>query len=348
MLIVIGAVVAVVTTAIAIFIPWLPAQASVQRERIDFVFWLTTWISVAIFAIVAAVIIYCVFKFRVRPDDDSDGEPIHGHTGLEIAWTAVPAILVLVIGIASAVAVARNERIGPDPLRIDVTAVQFAWRFDYPNGVTSPTLRLPVDRTVLLRLTSNDVIHSFWVPEFGQKQDAVPGIFTSLVITPSKVGRYPLPCTELCGLGHALMRSAAIVMPNDEYESWLATAQDERTGVPPPDDEPEDEGEEEPEGDQEGQQDDPEDEGEESAEAGAALFAENGCGNCHTFAPAGAKATVGPNLGDLPDDEDYVRQSIVEPGAQLAKGYQNIMPPYSQLSDEQLDSLVQYLLRGSK
>src|SRR5215218_7013721 len=177
-------IVAAATTAIAYFIDWLPEQASEQRERIDFVFWLTTGICVGIFALVAAVIIYAVFKFRVQPDDESDGPPIHGHTGLEIAWTAVPAALVVTIAVASAVVLARNERTGDNPLRIEVTAQQFAWTFRYPNGLRTGDLRLPVGRTTVLRMSARDVIHSFWVPQFGQKQDVVPGIVTELVITP--------------------------------------------------------------------------------------------------------------------------------------------------------------------
>lgn len=230
MLVVIGAVVGALTTAVAYFVEWLPEQASEQRDRIDFIFWLTTGICIAIFSLVAAVILYCAVKFKAQPDDDSDGAPIHGHTGLEIAWTAVPAALVVVIGIASAVVLARNERTGDNPVRVDVTARQFAWTFTYPNGTTTGTLRLPVGRTALLRLNARDVIHSFWVPEFGQKQDAVPGIVTEYVVTPTKIGSYPVMCTELCGLGHSLMRTQVEVMPQAAYARWLEGQGDESKG----------------------------------------------------------------------------------------------------------------------
>jgi cytochrome c oxidase subunit II len=221
MLVVIGAVVGVITAGVAVLVDWLPAQNSVQRERIDFVFWLTTWISVAIWALVAAVIVYAVVKFRARPDDDSDGAPIHGHTGLEIVWTAVPTLLVVVIGVASAVVLWQNDRAADDALAVRVTGQQFAWTFEYPDGTTSGRLGLPVGRDVLLHLTAREVIHSFWVPEFGQKQDAVPGIITRLVITPTEEGTFPVICTELCGAGHALMRTFAIVMQPDDFEAWL-------------------------------------------------------------------------------------------------------------------------------
>jgi cytochrome c oxidase subunit 2 len=222
MLVVIGVVAFVATAAVAVFIPWLPTQASEEREGIDFVFWLATWICVAVFAVVAAVMTTAILKFRARPDDDSDGAPIHGHTGLEIVWTAVPALLVIVLGIASAVVLAQNDKArGANPNRIEVLAQQFAWQFTYPNGVSDGTLRLPVNRSTELQLTARDVIHSFFVPEFGQKRDAVPGTTTELVITPKRTGQFELECTELCGLGHALMRTKVIVLSQAEYERYL-------------------------------------------------------------------------------------------------------------------------------
>jgi cytochrome c oxidase subunit II len=218
----IGLLVGAITAAIAVFIPWLPDQASEEADWIDFVFWFTTVICIMIFALVAAVTIYSVFKFRVRPDDDSDGPPIHGHTGLEIVWTAVPAILVTAIAVVSSVALAQNESIPDDHLTVEVTARQFVWRFKYPQygGIESGILYLPKGRTAELRLKSLDVIHSFWVPEFRQKQDAVPGTETHVAVTPTKTGRYPLVCTELCGLGHAVMRTKSFVLEEAAFEKW--------------------------------------------------------------------------------------------------------------------------------
>ena len=222
----IGAVAFVAAAAVAVFIPWLPEQASEEREGIDLTFWLATWICVAIFSIVAAVIGYSFLKFRVRPDDDTDGPPIHGHTGLEIAWTAVPFVLVVALGITSAVVLTQNDKArGSNANVVNVTAEQFTWTFEHPNGVKSGTLRIPLGRSTVLRLHARDVIHSFWVPEFGQKRDAVPGIETRLVITPKHTGRFPVICTELCGLGHALMRAYVIVMPQTAYQRWLSRKQ---------------------------------------------------------------------------------------------------------------------------
>jgi cytochrome c oxidase subunit II len=211
--------------AVALLIPWLPHSASKQADRIDFVFWFVTVICIAIFALVAAVIVYALLKFRAGPEDDSDGPPVHGHTGLEIVWTAIPTILVTAIAIVSAIVLAKDDAAGANPLRVDVTAQQFYWTFSYPQfgNKTSAVLRLPVNRSVVLRMTAKDVIHSFWVPEFRQKQDLVPGIHPTLHITPDRIGTYPVICTELCGLGHALMRSQTVVMPADKFQQW-ATA----------------------------------------------------------------------------------------------------------------------------
>jgi cytochrome c oxidase subunit II len=224
----IGLLVGAITAAIAVLIPWLPDQASEEADWIDFVFWFTTVICIMIFALVASVTIYSVFKFRVRPDDDTDGPPIHGHTGLEIVWTAVPAILVTAIAIVSSVALAENQSIPDDHLTVEVTARQFVWSFKYPQygGIESGVLYLPKGRTAELRLKSLDVIHSFWVPEFRQEQEAVPGTTTHVAVTPTKTGRYPLPCTELCGIGHALMRTKSLVLEENEFEKW---ARDQRS-----------------------------------------------------------------------------------------------------------------------
>jgi cytochrome c oxidase subunit II len=326
MLVVIGAVVGAITTAIAYFVPWLPEQASEQRDGIDFIFWLTTAICISIFALVAAVSIYSAYKFRVRPDDDSDGPPIHGHTGIEIAWTAIPAVLVIIIGVASGVVLAQNDRSAAESLRIKVTAQQFAWNFEYPNGVTSGTLRLPIDRDVVLELSARDVIHSFWVPQFGQKQDAVPGIVTKLAITPNRIGEYPVICTELCGLGHSVMRTQAIVMRQGEYDTWLREQGEEMAGPP--------------------------------GQAGAAVFESQGCGSCHTFKPAGSTGKVGPSLDELSASareagqplQEFTRESIVEPNAYIQPGFpRNVMPQtYAQLPEDQLDGLVQYLVGANR
>jgi cytochrome c oxidase subunit II len=221
-LVAIGVVFAVIVTLVAVLFQWLPTSNSVQFDRIQDIYWFATIISIGIFSLVAAVVVYSVWKWRVPPDDDAEGPPIHGHTGLEIVWTAVPAILVIALGIVSAVVLSENGN-ASDPMHVNAIGQQFTWKFQYPDSgnVQSGELVLPVGRETKFTLTSVDVIHSFWVPEFGQKQDAVPGIETTIVVTPKHTGEYAVICTELCGLGHATMRAKARVVSEADFEKWI-------------------------------------------------------------------------------------------------------------------------------
>jgi cytochrome c oxidase subunit 2 len=320
-----GLVFGAIAAAVALLIPWLPTSAGEESDRIGFVFWFTTTICIAIFALVSAVILYAVLHFRARPDDDSDGPPIHGHTGLEIWWTAIPAVLVTAISIVSGVVLAKNGEAGSKPFEVKVTARQFAWTFTYPNGFTDGVLRIPEGRHTKLMITAKDVLHSFWVPQLAQKQDAVPGQVNSLLLTPNRTGKYPVICTELCGLGHAVMRTSVIILPPAEFDAWLAK---QGQATPPPG-------------------------GAASAAAGAKLFTAQGCSACHTFKPAQATGQVGPDLDKLPDEasragkplEAFIRESIATPNAYIEQGFQpNVMPDFGKtLKPNEIDSLVQYL-----
>jgi cytochrome c oxidase subunit 2 len=325
-LVLVGAVLGAAATAVAYFVPWLPTSASRERGRIDFVFWFVTAISIAIFSLVGAIILYSVVKFRARPDDDSDGPPIHGHTGLEIVWTAVPALLVTAISIVSAIVLGKNDDLPKNSLVVVVKAQQFAWNFKYPSygDLTSGVLRLPLGKAVELRISSVDVVHSFWVPQFGQKQDALPGSVNLLKVTPDRLGSYPVKCTELCGLGHAVMVTEAVVMKPTEFRAWATKQQKALAGG--------------------------------GGQAGKAVFANNGCGACHTFKPAGATANVGPDLDKLPQLarqagkplQDFVRESIVKPNAYVQPGFPaGVMPGnFGELPPAQLDALVRFLTGG--
>jgi cytochrome c oxidase subunit 2 len=218
-----GLVIAAVLTVVALWFQWLPTSDSQEFDRIHDVFWFATAISIGIFSLVSAVIVFSAWKWRVSPDDDADGPPIHGHTGLEILWTAVPAVLVIAIGIVSAVVLAKNGEAGPKPLEVNVIGQQFTWKFVYPEygNKESGELVLPVGQEARFTETSVDVIHSFWVPEFGQKMDAVPGIKTSILVTPKNTGEFAVVCAELCGLGHATMRAKARVVSQAEFDKWV-------------------------------------------------------------------------------------------------------------------------------
>jgi cytochrome c oxidase subunit 2 len=222
-LVAIGIVIGVLVTLVAVLFKWLPTSDSVEFDRIHDVYWMATIISIVIFSLVSAVIVFSVWKFRVPLDDDRDGPPIHGHTGLEIVWTAVPALLVIAIGIVSAVVLARNGQAKSKPLEISAIGQQFAWKFQYPGygNFTTGELVMPAGVQARFTLTSVDVIHSFWVPQFGQKQDAVPGIKTTILVTPKRPGKFAVICTELCGLGHATMRAKARVVTPKQFAAWV-------------------------------------------------------------------------------------------------------------------------------
>ena len=321
----IGIVIGAVVTAIAIFIPWLPDQGSEQADDYDFVFWFVTAICVIIFTVVASVSVYSVLKFRAKPDDDSDGPPIHGHTGLEIAWTAVPFVLVTAIAIVSTVALARSERLSDDHMTVEVLAQQFTWMFTYPDNddVSSGTLRLPVGVPVELRMRSRDVIHSFFVPEFRVKRDVVPGEEQRIVLTPSKVGEYSLACYELCGIGHWGMRNRVLVLEQAAFDRWAERQQQAVAGP--------------------------------AEEGGKAVFEEQGCGSCHALADAGSTGELGPSLDRLQEEaddagrplEEFVRESIVNPDAYVEPGFsEDVMPEtFADLPKRQLDALVEYLVQ---
>jgi cytochrome c oxidase subunit II len=222
-----GLVIAAVLIVVAFEFKWLPTSASEEFDRIQAVYWFATAISIGIFSLVASVIVFSVWKWRVAPDDDADGPPIHGHTGLEILWTAVPAVLVIAIGIVSAVVLAKNGDSGPKPLEVQAVGQQFAWKFVYPEyeNKTSGELVLPVGQEARFTMSAVDVIHSFWVPEFGQKMDAVPGITTEILVTPKRTGDFAVVCAELCGLGHATMRAKARVVSQEKFDSWVTGKQ---------------------------------------------------------------------------------------------------------------------------
>ena len=234
-MIVIGFLAGLVTGGVAFFIPWLPDQASEEAKAIDAAYWFVVIICAVVFALVSGVSVYAAWKFRAPPDDEDDGSPIHGHTGIEIVWTAIPTILVTAMAVFSGFALASAEDLPDDHGTIQVTAQQFAWSFTYPelDDRTEGELVLEIDKPMQLVLTAKDVIHSFWVPEFRMKQDAVPGIETTVPITPIKIGRYDVICTELCGLGHSTMRATVVVESEEAFEQWVseqAQAQEDPSG----------------------------------------------------------------------------------------------------------------------
>jgi cytochrome c oxidase subunit 2 len=339
----IGFAASAVGVAIVLAMDWFPEQGSTAAKDIDRLWDVLLIPSVAIFVLVMAVAIYCVVRFRARPGDLSDGEPIHGNTKLEIIWVTIPFLIVTALAIYGWVVLNDIEAKQPasETLKVKVIGQQFAWRFEYPDDkVKSSQLVLPNNTPVEFDITSDDVIHSFWVPEFRLKSDAVPGITTKIRVTPNRLDKYRVVCAELCGIGHSTMRQEVRVVPPAEFDDWIAERQERAQGG----------GEGEGEGGGEG-----------AAADGKAIFTETGCNACHTLADAGANATVGPSLDDLaaaaPERkpgtgaEAYVEESIVDPGAFVVEGFPgNLMPATyeDQLSPEEIDALVTYLLEVGK
>jgi cytochrome c oxidase subunit II len=223
-------VVAVISTAIliplALIVPWFPSKASVQAGNIHTLYDVLLIATVPIFVVVMTTVGFSIWKFRMRPGQEKeDGPPIHGNTRLEIVWTILPAALLLGMCSYAYTVLRSNEDSKKGEMVVNVTERQFAFQFSYPRpggkAVISPVLYLPKGKPVLFKITSLDVIHSFFVPEFSEKLDAVPGITTKLRVTPTRIGTYPAECTELCGAGHSLMRAAVNVVTPTQFTAWL-------------------------------------------------------------------------------------------------------------------------------
>ena len=333
-LLAIGLVASVLGVILGLIIDWFPTQASTQAETVDTLWDVLIIASVPVFVLVTTVVLYCVWRYRMKPGEElKDGPPIHGNTRLEIIWTALPAILLVALCSYSYVALTDIEEAQADSLEVRVVGEQFTWTFYYKdaNGEEfgSPQLYVPRERPVYFTVQSMDVIHDFWVPAFRMKIDAVPGVNTHLRITPKTNGEYPVVCAELCGLGHAAMRQTAHVVEPEEFDSWVqeraAQAQEQGGGGGAG-------------------------EGEEGGAAadGKTLFTDTGCGGCHALADAGTTGGAGPDLDETlaGRDEAFIEESIVDPSAEIAEGFPDDLMPKQygeQLTDAELDALVGYL-----
>ncbi len=299
----------------------MPPQASTRAVTVDQLFRVLLGVSTVIFLLVEGALVFAVIRFRRRPGDDSQGPAIHGNTSLEILWTLIPAAIVVVIGVYSFQVLAAIESPGRGARVVEVVARQFSWQVRYPEvDLATTELHLPVGQPVIFQISSEDVIHSFWVPAFRAKRDATPGQVSELSMTPIEIGRFPIRCAELCGAGHAIMTSEVVVEPPEIFEAWLAQ--------------------------QLAMANDP-----------AQIFLTMGCGACHTLSAAGSTGTIGPPLDDLPtvagrrlpgvEAAAYVEQSIVSPDDDITPGFPpGLMPKnFSQrLTPEQIQSLVTFLL----
>jgi cytochrome c oxidase subunit 2 len=327
-----GIVLSLIGIAIALLIPWFPESAAGSADEIDTVYDVLLICSVPVFVLVMTVAIYSVVRFRAKPGDMRDGAPIHGNTRLEVVWVTIPFLMVTALAIYGWVVLDDLEAKQPNTLVVNVTGQQFTWSFDYPSQkVKSSELVLPKDRPVEFRIHTKDVIHSFWVPEFRLKSDAVPGLTTKIRLTPNRIGHYQVVCAELCGIGHSTMRQNVRVVATSEFNSWLDDQKQAAGGGAAPT------------GGGGGGGAKPD---------GATVFADNGCASCHTLKPANATGTVGPDLDKIDNPTSaFIKQSIIDPNKVVTKGFQpNIMPQDfgEKLSPDELDALVEYLLKAQK
>lgn len=326
-----AALVVIVLSVVSIFaltqIRLLPTQASLQAVPIDDLFQIHFIAIAVLFSLIVGFMLYSIVVFRRRKGDTSDGVHMEGSTSLEVTWTIVPLATVLVVSFIGAGTLSETVRADPQPVEVNVIGQQWSWRFEYPEyDIRSTDLVLPVNKQALLHMSSIDVIHSFWVPEFRVKQDALPGgdeMIRDIRITPSQEGEYKVRCAELCGQAHATMLAPVVVMSQVDFDAWV---NEQLNAV----------------------SDDP-------VERGMVWAQQFGCTACHS---ADGTTIVGPSwLGifgeetELADgstvtvDQEYIRESILNPGAKIVAGFDNVMPADvgAELTESQIDDIIAYI-----
>jgi cytochrome c oxidase subunit II len=301
---------------------WLPEQVSTLAGEIDTLFYFILWTSVLIFAGVVLTMLYFVYKYRRRSPADRT-ELVVPSKLIEVSWIVVPTILVLIIFNWGFQGFIRLNVAPADAYHINVTGKKWLWEFEYPNGArTVGELHVPADRPVRLQMSSEDVIHSFFIPAFRVKMDVLPNRYTSVWFEATQEGEYQVFCTEYCGTQHSTMLAKVIVHSREGFNEWLQTG----GGL---DDLP-------------------------LVELGERLHAQLACGACHSL---DGTSGVGPTFQGLymsqrqftngtsaQADENYLRESILQPSALIVQGYQNVMPPsYGGLSERELNALIEFI-----
>jgi cytochrome c oxidase subunit II len=354
--VVLGTVLGVILSALFIAVPWFPTEGSQQSKNNYPLFIAITYVSFVIFAVVVVAMGYSLWKFRRRgPSDLRDGSPTHGNTLLEIVWTAIPVVIVVFFGVWAAKVLDDNEAHASNGRVVTVIGYSFgfSYRYNSDGGFTrNDGLYLPVGQSVTLHMITPlftpgtkklEVIHGFWVPEWGIKQDATPGVIGKTVgttyVKPTRVGTYEVQCTELCGSGHGQMffRNIHVLTPS-AFETWLTKAKAQAAA----------------------------DAAAAKANPGLAVFNDSGCGGCHTLAAANATGKTGPPLDDVSADfarakaqgktsatdlEGFLRESIANPNKYIANGYApGVMPTgfADNLDPKQFDALIAFLSKGAK
>lgn len=305
---------------------WLPEALSTLAPEVDSLFYFVTWASAILFFGVVGAMIYLAIRYRRRSEEHIPA-PVEPSKVIEVSWIVFPTVLVLIVFIWGFKVYIRQNVAPPDSYEIRVTASSWKWDFEYPNGtISTGELHVPVDRPVRMVMSSTDVLHSFFIPVFRVKQDVLPDRYSSVWFQATKEGEYDIFCTEYCGMGHAAMLAKVVVESQDEFEEWLATAGvDEDMPLP---------------------------------EYGEQLYNQQQCVACHSI---DGSPGIGPTLQGLfgsqeqladgstaTVDENYLRESILEPGAKIVAGYQNVMPAaYSNMNERQINALIEFIKEQS-
>ena len=301
---------------------WLPSQSSSVAAEVDGVFSFIFWISMMFFVGIVGALLYFVVRYRRKPGLAAE-RTVHHSMRLEIAWSVIPFLLLIVIfavGFSTFVTMAAEPE---NAYEIRVVGKKWVWSFQYPNGYIDDVLHVPVDQPVKLVMSSDDVIHSVFIPAFRVKRDVIPGRYTTLWFKAIETGTYDLYCTEYCGTKHSDMVTTVVVHPSGEFKAWLDKASNFLETMSPPD-------------------------------AGKMLYKRRGCAQCHSI--DGTKM-VGPTFlqlygqtaeldtGDsITVDDNYIRESILEPQAKARAGYRKVMPTYQgQLKDEEINAIIEYI-----
>lgn len=292
-------------------------EASNSAKEVTRSFYYILGIEIVLLILVTAVMVYFVIRYRSRRHPSS--ENVEGGPVLEIIWTVVPTLLVIIMFIIGWQSFTQIRKVPEGAMVVRVRAQQWSWQFTYENGRQSEVLRVPIGGPVKLIMHSQDVLHCLYVPAFRIKEDCVPGMETYLWFTADRPGSYDIFCTEYCGLGHSGMISKVTAMPAGEFESWYKK-------------------------------------GEAGKEAqGLKHLETKGCLGCHSIDGSkkigptfkglyGSKVEVLTNgkEREVVADEEYLRKSILEPAADIAEGYQNIMPKLP-LNEDELKAIIGYL-----
>jgi len=296
-----------------------PERASTMAGRVDALYFALVGLSTFFSVLIAGLIVYFAIKYRRRAPN-AIGAPIHGSLALELAWTGLPFLMTMGIFVWGASVFFAMSRPPDETLNIYVVGKQWMWKFQHLDGQREINeLHVPVGRPVKMIMTSEDVIHDFFVPAFRVKADVIPGRYTSIWFQPTKPGRYHLFCAEYCGTRHSGMIGQVVVMDPSQYQTWLSGGA--------------------PEGS--------------LASAGAKLFADLACNTCHRPDAQGRGPVLEGLFGNtvtlqsgetMAVDEAYVRESILTPSARVAAGFQPIMPTFQGLvTEEQLLELIEYV-----